>query len=72
MIGKTIFENLKAKFKDKGAFRILFCPYKEEMWDSMETIYDAARVDSETIAEIMPIPYFTLMTNLPVVAKLEF
>ena len=24
MIGKTIFENLKAKFKDKGAFRILF------------------------------------------------
>lgn len=72
MIGKTIFENLKAKFKDKGAFRILFCPYKEEMWDSMETIYDAARVDDETVVEIMPIPYFTLMNNLPVVAKLEF
>lgn len=72
MIGQTIFNNLKEKFKDGEKFRILFCPYKQEMWDSMETIYDAAREDKETVTDIMPIPYFTLMNNLPVEARMEF
>ena len=72
MIGQTIFNNLKEKFKGEGRFKILFCPYKEEMWDSMETIYKAAKDDNETDVEIMPIPYFTLYDNLPYEARMEF
>jgi hypothetical protein len=72
MIGKTIFENLKERFKGEGAFRILFCPYKQEMWDSMETIFTSATNDEETEVGIMPIPYFTLQNLMPVEALIEF
>ena len=72
MIGQTIFKNLKAKFKGEGKFKILFCPYKQEMWDSMETIYTTAVNDDETECGIMPIPYFTLMNLQPIEARIEF
>lgn len=72
MIGYDIFDNLKSRYKGEGMFRILFCPYKEEMWDSMETIYERACQDDETVADIMPIPYFTLVNLLPDTTKIEF
>lgn len=72
MIGQTIFNNLKEKFKGEGRFKILFCPYKEEMWDSMETIYMSALKDYDTDVEIMPIPYFTLANLQPVTSCIEF
>ena len=37
---------------------ILFLPYKASMWDSMESIYLAAREDPSCEALVMPISYF--------------
>ena len=37
---------------------ILFLPYKASMWDSMESIYLAARKDPSCEALVMPISYF--------------
>lgn len=74
-IGQTIFSNLKQKFYNPNRtdkFKILFCPYKESMWDSMQTIYETALEDSDTYAEIMPIPYFSLVGDRPNKAKQEF
>lgn len=72
LIGKTIFDNLKKKYMEGHTFRILFCPYKEEMWDSMQTIYESAKQDKDTITDIMPIPYFTLQNLVPQTIRMEF
>lgn len=72
MIGYEIFQNLKKMYQAERKFKILFCPYKEDMWDSFETIYEAALLDKDTIAKIMPIPYFTLSNLLPCSAIMEF
>jgi len=37
---------------------VVFLPYKREMWDSMESVWQAARADEECVAEVMPIPYY--------------
>ena len=37
---------------------VLFLPYKASMWDSMESIWQAAQEDSNCNAIVMPIPYF--------------
>ena len=38
---------------------IVFLPYKADMWDSMESVWQAAVEDSEhAIAYVMPIPYY--------------
>lgn len=74
-IGQTIFNNLKQKFYNPNRtdkFEVLFCPYKESMWDSMQTIYETALEDSDTYTEIMPIPYFSLVADRPNKAKQEF
>ena len=73
--GEKIFSNLKKKYYTEGRtdkFKILFCPYKQEMWDSMSTIYKAAKSDYDTLTEIMPIPYFTLQNVLPKNLRLDF
>lgn len=72
MIGYEIFDKLKARYKGKDKFRILFCPYKEDMFDSMKTVYEKAKNDEETVADIMPIPYFTLVNALPNGTNIEF
>ena len=71
MIGKEIFERLKKRYGGE-TFRILFCPYKEEMWDSMQSVYESAMADEDTFTEIMPIPYFLLDNMLPSKAEMEF
>lgn len=38
---------------------IVFLPYKASMWDSMESIWKAARNDSKCDCYVVPIPYFT-------------
>ena len=38
-------------------FRIAFCPYKTEMWDSMESIFDACVFEPNITAKIFPVPY---------------
>lgn len=72
MIGEEIFIKLKNRFKGTGKFRILFCPYKEDMFDCMETIFESAKKDDDTITEIMPIPYFKLERQLPKELAMEF
>ena len=37
---------------------IVFLPYKAAMWDSLESIYLAAREDGNCDAYVVPIPYF--------------
>lgn len=71
-IGATIFENLKERYMVGNKFRILFCPYKEEMWDSMQTIYDSALQDKDTVTALMPIPYFKLFQMRPQKIEMEF
>ena len=39
---------------------ILFLPYKASMWDSMESVWEAARDDENCHAVVMPIPYAIL------------
>lgn len=38
-------------------FKIAFCPYKAEMWDAMESIFDACIYKPNINAVICPIPY---------------
>lgn len=37
---------------------IVFMPYKASMWDSLESVYLAARDDHDCEAYVVPIPYF--------------
>lgn len=68
MIGETIAKNLIERFNPKS---VLFCPYKEEMWDSMQTIYESfKKTDVET--EIMPIAYYSLKNQKIIDIHIEF
>ena len=54
-----IFENIEIKIKNIPLHTlILFLPYKASMWDSMESVYLAARNDESCEALVMPITYF--------------
>ncbi|MDE6664390.1 MAG: CDP-glycerol glycerophosphotransferase family protein [Lachnospiraceae bacterium] len=39
---------------------VVFFPYKASMWDSLESVYLAAKADSDCDAYCVPIPYFDL------------
>lgn len=39
-------------------YEMVFLPYKASMWDSLESIYLAARNDPRCIPVVMPVPYF--------------
>ncbi len=69
MIGETIAKNLIEKYNPKS---VLFCPYKEEMWDSMKTIYDYFDEETNILVEVMPIAYYTLKGNKVNGLKIEF
>lgn len=38
--------------------QIVFLPYKADMWDSMESVWEAAREDEACDVYVIPIPYF--------------
>lgn len=40
--------------------KVLFLPYKKEMWTSMESIYDAFCMDDNFDTKVMPIPYYDI------------
>ncbi len=63
-LGNNLFE-LKNEFQSeiKPKLKILFLPYKAAMWDSLETIYEAAVKDEDCIAKVVPIPYYKLSQN---------
>ena len=37
---------------------VVFFPYKASMWDSLESIYAAAKADADCDAYVIPIPYY--------------
>jgi len=42
---------------------VAFLPYSASMWDSLESVYFAARDDEGTNAYVVPIPYYELRPN---------
>ena len=42
---------------------IVFFPYKASMWDSLESIWMAAKADPDCITKVIPIPYYTTDTE---------
>lgn len=48
---------MQAEIPDKK--EVVFLPYKSSMWDSLESVWMAAREDEECEAYVIPIPYFT-------------
>lgn len=71
MIGETIAKNLIERYNPAS---ILFCPYKEEMWDSMQTIYEYfyENCEENIAVSIMPIAYYTLSNGRINDLKIEF
>ena len=43
--------------------KILFLPYKAAMWDSMESVWKAAREDCACNVYVVPIPYYDLSSD---------
>ncbi|MFT8668780.1 MAG: hypothetical protein ABF778_03435 [Liquorilactobacillus hordei] len=39
---------------------IAFMPYKVTMWDSLASIYEAAKEDKSNVVKVIPIPYYKL------------
>lgn len=54
LLQKLVNELLQEKEVKK---EILFLPYKASMWDSLESIWLAARADAQCTVYVMPIPY---------------
>ena len=48
------------KIHESRRIEVLFLPYKAAMWDSMESVWEAARDDENCHAVVMPIPYALL------------
>ena len=42
----------------KERLEVVFLPYKESMWDSLESVWMAAEQDENCDAYVIPIPYF--------------
>jgi hypothetical protein len=53
---KKLETAFKSEIKTKK--ETLFLPYKASMWDSLESIYFAAKEDPDCEAFVMPIPYY--------------
>ncbi len=47
----------------KCRLKVVFFPYKAEMWDSLESFYLAAREDPDCDAFLVPIPYYEFDKN---------
>lgn len=57
---KRIFKNLEKDLlnEEEVKLEVLFIPYKYSMWDSFESIWEAAEADTRCNAYVMPIPYY--------------
>ncbi len=42
---------------------VVFCPYKASMWDSLESVWKAAKEDPTCDAYVVPIPYFDKLSD---------
>lgn len=57
---RTQWKEVEKTFQEEiqVILEIVFLPYKASMWDSMESIYLAAKEDSSCHAVVLPIPYY--------------
>ena len=55
---KEILQTIRIELPKDLKKEALFLPYKASMWDSLESVWMAAKEDEEYIARVMPIPYF--------------
>lgn len=58
---KWLLEKVKYTIRDEWKpvpMKIVFLPYKASMWDSLESIWIAAKNDPECDAVVVPIPYY--------------
>lgn len=51
----VFFQQIQEK---NETYRVLFLPYKYSMWDSFESIFEAAKEDENCETYVMPIPYY--------------
>lgn len=56
-----IVKTYDEEFPDKK--EVVFLPYKAAMWDSLESVWMAARDDENCEAYVIPIPYYDLDEN---------
>lgn len=54
--GTKIWEKIKRQ-SHKDELKVLFMPYKAEMWDCLWSIYEAAVLDPYTYVDVLPMPY---------------
>jgi hypothetical protein len=54
---QTVRAAVEEEFPDK--LEVVFLPYKASMWDSLESVWMAARDDENCEAYVVPIPYYT-------------
>lgn len=52
-----IINSVKYQIRDSKSV-VLFLPYKASMWDSMESVWKAAKEDETCECYVIPIPYF--------------
>lgn len=56
---ESVFRKIKEEVEHLPVHTlVLFLPYKASMWDSMASVYQAARQDPSSEALVMPITYF--------------
>lgn len=57
---ERVLDTFKASISQESEVKIevLFMPYKSSMWDSMESIWLAAKSDERCNAVVVPIPYY--------------
>ena len=58
LIKKTLDVFFQQIQEENETYRVLFLPYKYSMWDSFESIFEAAKEDENCEAYVMPIPYY--------------
>ena len=58
LIKKTLDVFFQQIQEENETYRVLFLPYKYSMWDSLESIFEAAKEDENCEAYVMPIPYY--------------
>ncbi len=51
-------ENLRVGLPKEMKKEVVFMPYKASMWDSLESVWMAAKEDQGYIARVLPIPYY--------------
>lgn len=58
LIKKTLDVFFQQIQEENETYRVLFLPYKYSMWDSFESIFEAAKEDENCESYVMPIPYY--------------